>query len=192
MVPSPVLPDRLTALVEAALWEIAEQTADAPEHTALDSTIDATRASLMAGMMPEEAQLLFRVADGSAQGVAASLPKALPVAVLDSSVRPDKRALICRMDQLDVRDEPRQTTLVVDSDGDEWEEWLTDGDATNLDPAKAIVAASERLAKERERVQNNSKINMRRRPPEETRAAAKAAAEAAADAVMSNLLSTPP
>ena len=53
---------RVNSLLEEALWELAnENETRAPEQAdaLLDSMIDAARANVMGGMMPEEAEILF-------------------------------------------------------------------------------------------------------------------------------------
>ena len=194
-------PDHLKALVEAALWEIADESTHAPEHTALDSTIDAVRANVMSGMMPEEAQVLFQVSDGglSRSGsapVAAPpafhppfmqpppIPTQSPSSVLDATPPDDHDDALARtVDALTVREDDQAG--VVDSDGEEWDEWPSETPPVVVEPTRAeraAAAAAERLAQERARVQRSG--NLRNR-------AAEKAAEAAAEAVLANLPSRP-
>lgn len=183
------------ALLEAALWEIADETAHAPAHTALDGTIDAVRANVMSGMMPEEAQLLFAVSDGGLSNqtstppplatAAPPVPADSPSSVLHTPDEEVDTTLVRIMDELEVHAEPQ--AAVVDSDGEEWEEW-PEGAAPASAPAVPTAAdlaaerAASRLAQERARMQKNG--NLRNR-------AAEKVAEAAAESVLANLPSRP-
>ena len=114
--------DHLKGLIEAALWEIADESAHAPEHTALDATIDSVRANVMSGMMPEEANLLFRVTEGglSSSRVAAP-PPFHPVVVAPTPIPTESPSSV--VDGLARMDLASPQGTVLDSDGEEWDEW---------------------------------------------------------------------
>jgi hypothetical protein len=201
--------DRLKQLIEAALWEIADESSAAPEHTdALDSMIDAARANLMGGMMPDEAELLFGVTNGPLGRSSFVAPHHVPVAVAppvptqspSSVLTPpnDGDDLAHAIGTMAVQ-EGNESPSARDFD-EEWEAWPSeDDDALPAVPppptpaeraaaarAAALAAASERLAQERARVQRSS--NVRNRAAEK---AAEKAAETAAEDVLAKLPSRP-
>lgn len=203
----------LNSLLEQALWELANEEnkpTDPEEADPLDSLIDAARANLLGGMMPEEAEMLFSTTNGPLstaryETIAARqaelrrihdevtpppppIPAESPSSIVDvqKSDQPQQSAVRVGPQQSAVRDEPRQPA-VRNTDDDEWEEgwedWPSDAPAVAQPPTPAesrVAAAAQRLAEERERRLQRNSSTLRNR-------AAEIEAEKAAEAALANL-----
>eukprot|EP00966_Prymnesium_polylepis_P053787 1243134-Prymnesium_polylepis.1 len=163
---------KLAALFEAALLEIAEESADVPADapTALDGTINELRARMMNDMWPEEKALILT--DPAIKSLAAAEAKQqteakpqveTPPADPQSQYVADEESL--RRDaqvtqiieevevQVAEEDRQRQADAVWEAEGwDEWEEWPSEDQAAAAAAPQTAptpdVAAKERLVQQ--------------------------------------------
>jgi len=194
--------DRVNSLLEAALWELAnENETQAPDETdALDSLIDAARMNVMGGLYPEEAELMFGTAPLGANSLDTIAARAAELRQIHQQVAPAAALPISTespiptespvsvedaLERLNVEDDAVEQSAERDAEDSDWEEWPSEPPAPPAPPApptpaERAAAAAQRLAEEREtRLQRNGGT-MRNR-------AAEIEAEKAAEAVLANL-----
>ena len=200
----------LTALVEAALLEIADDTTNAePAAAAIDATIDTLKQSILGELWPEERSVLTGLGPAAARSSdAAVAPAPAPPAATEEAAAPTEY----------VADETRDAALARAVNGmaleyegvappaewdrqfeeGEWQEWPDEAAATAAPAAPApaappahhpnsayVRAAAAQAEREKAMAERLTTSAMRNRA-----AAAQAAADAA-DAVVASLPSRP-